>query len=207
LWVQLLSFALELSLPLRTSGACLSTSESEGFLPYLGFDLNYPYVLDLKNPVDPHSYDGVIEVFTIRSWDKLQSEDKPISSRKVKGFISDYKEDQFGFCTPIEQKIYQNVGSFESRPYFEKADDFDRPINTKSGYFFDEPEEFMPYIEKSYSLKLEKKIDTEISNLISSLKIDDGILEKKYISSAAGYTFIDSQNGTDSITFFDQRGY
>jgi hypothetical protein len=36
--VQFLSLALELSLPLRTSGARLSTAESERFLPDLGFD-------------------------------------------------------------------------------------------------------------------------------------------------------------------------
>lgn len=169
--------------------------------------LNYPYVLDLKNPIDPHSYDGVIETFTIRSWDTLQSEDKPISSRKVRGAISNYKEDQFGFCVPIEQNIYFYNQNFVTRPYLEYGDVGEKIISIKNGYFHDEIQEINPYDEKSLANKLQEHLDVEIANLISTSPQDNNTVGKKYISSATGYTFIDSQNGTDSIAFFDQRGY
>ena len=183
------------------------TMQGDGSKPFIHSVLNYPYVLELENPLDPHSYDGVIEIFAKRSFDRMQSEEKPLSSRKIKGAISNYVEDQFGFCIPIEQKIYFYNESFKIRPYLEFRDFVERFEEIKHGYFHDEIETFEPYEEKALKLKFDSILDEDISELIATSTQTSDAVGKKYISSATGYTFIDSQNGTDSIAFLDQRGY
>ena len=171
---------------------------------YQLLDLLYPFVLDLEGPNDPGSYDGVIEPFTIRSWITRQSIDRPYSARRVRGAISNFHEDQFGTSIEISQKRFIKVQKI--RPYMEYGDGYNRPIEPKHGYFADEPNFVIPMVEKSLENELSKKIDPEISKVLSSVSINSTNLGSDFLSSTSGYTFFDNENGTDSIAFFDQKG-
>ena len=173
---------------------------------YQLLELAYPYVLDTPGQVSPGVYDGIIEPFTIRSWTTLESNDRPFSARRVRGGLSAYHEDQFGICTPIEQKIFFSNGESRARPYSEYGDEYNELIDQKFGYFANEPDISNPFLEKTKEEIFTTLVGRDFTEalLLSDSAFDE--IGKDYISSTAGYTFIDSENGTDSIAFFDQKG-
>jgi hypothetical protein len=187
-----------------TSYITMQGDESTG---YQLLDLVYPYVLDLPGQLDPGAMDGVIEPFTIRSWATRQSIDRPHSARRVRGAISDAHEDQFGYCVQIEQKIFFLEKEKGIRPYLEYGDDNNRPVDIKSGYFANEIINPSFFEEKTKEQQFANEIGIEFAEALkeSDSAFDD--IGKIYISSTAGYTFMDKQNGTDSIAFLDQMGF
>ena len=174
---------------------------------YQLIDLIYPYVLDLPGQLDPGAMDGVIEPFAIRSWATRQSIDRPYSARRVRGAIADAHEDQFGYCVLIEQKIYSLEKERGVRPFLEYGEDNDRPLDIKTGYFANEIIKPSFFEEKTKERQFANLAGEEFAEALreSDSAFDD--IGKIYISSAAGYTFIDKQNGTDSIAFLDQMGF
>ncbi len=190
-----------------TSPASYITMQGDPSSGYQLIDLIYPYVLDLSGPKDPGTMDGVIEPFVIRSWATRQSIDRPHSSRRVRGALSNFHEDSFGYCVPIEQKIFYVNKDSKTRAYLEYGDDSNRPLDIKNGYFANDPTEISSFEERTKELQFAQLVGEEFA---LALKDSDSAFDdvgKIYISATAGYTFVDRENGTDSIAFLDQKGF
>lgn len=166
----------------------------------------YPVVLDEVSPIDPGQLDGVIEPFPIRSTATRQATESSFMSRRVRGGISGHHIDVFGYSIPIEQRVYLESTGGPTRPFQEYG--VDSLVGDKQiSYFADDVLNSDPYLEdKIRKVRGVSKVDDEMLNVL--LAMGDGFesLITGYRSSAAGYTFIDSFNGTDSIAFADRRG-
>lgn len=166
----------------------------------------YPVVLDEVSPIDLGQLDGVIEPFPIRSTVTRQATESSFMSRRIRGGISGHHVDVFGYSIPIEQKVYQGSTGGPTRPFQEYG--VDSLVGDKQiSYFADDVVMPDPYLEdKIRKVREITKVDDEILEVL--LGMGDGFesLIRGYRSSAAGYTFIDSMNGTDSIVFADRRG-
>jgi hypothetical protein len=173
---------------------------------YQLIDLLYPYVLDTPGQIGPGTYDGVIEPFGIRSQATLESTDRPFSARRVRGGISDSHEDQFGRCTLIDQKKFITMGETRTRPYIEYGDEYNELIDQKFGYFANEPDVEDPFFEKTKEDFFSQIVGKELTEALMQSDSAFDEVGKDYISSTSGYTFIDHENGTDSIAFMDQKG-
>lgn len=165
----------------------------------------YPYVFDSFGQLDPGSYDGVIEPFPIRSLITRRILDRPFSARRVRCSISGFHENQFGELLNIDQSIFYYEFSNKVSPYLEHSDEFELPYEQKRGYFSDEILSCSPSDDSGIHSEIVEKVDEEIRDLIS-LAGRSSVLQKKYISSTSGYTFLDRENGTDSLAFLDQKG-
>lgn len=170
-------------------------------------ELLYPIVLNIEEQKSPGDLNGVLEPFVIRSQATRQNHDFPYSMRRTRGAVSNYSEDPFGFCVPIEQAIYFSEEKRQIRPFNEFGDDANRPVDQRWGYFSDEIEEYAPYNEDDDRKKLTKEIDIDMANLLGNTQNSTTAVGKRFKSSTSGYTFIDNQNGTDSIVFLDKKGY
>lgn len=192
-----------------TTATAVSYIEMQGD-PSSGYqliDLLYPVVLDTPGKVDPGSLDGVIEPLAIREYTTRQTIESPDSAHRCRASLGSAHEDPFGYSVLIDQR--KQIAGFDAgiRPYMEYGDDSNRPIEQKSGYFAEDPTGKSPFIERTKELEFSQIVGDDLANaLADSLTAFDDV-GKTYISACAGYTFIDNENGTDSIAFLDQKGF
>jgi hypothetical protein len=173
---------------------------------YQLIDLLYPYVLDTPGKIDPGSMDGVIEPLAIRDYATRQTIDRPESAHRPRASLANAHEDPFGYSVLIEQRKI-NVGYDAGiRPYMEYGDDSNRPLEQKSGYFAEDPTGKSPFRERTKELEFAQIVGEDFATALSNSTTAFDDVGKTYISACAGYTFIDNENGTDSIAFLDQKG-
>lgn len=166
----------------------------------------YPVILDEVSPVDPGQLDGVIEPFPIRETVTRQSIESSFMSRRIRGGISGYHSDVFGYSIPIEQRVYLGSPGGPTRPFQEYGVE-SLVGNRQHTYFSDDVLHPDPYREDdSRNIQDMTKLDDEMFEVIRSLGSGFEDLITGYRSSSAGYTFIDTVNGTDSIAFADRKG-
>lgn len=166
----------------------------------------YPIILDEVSPIDPGQLDGVIEPFPIRATATRQAIESSFMSRRVRGGISGYHDDVFGYSIPIEQRVYLGSPGGPTRPYQEYGIE-SLVENKQPTYFADDTSHPDPYREdSSRNIKDTTKIDDEMLSILLSIGTGFEGLITGYRSSSAGYTFIDTVNGTDSIAFADRKG-
>jgi len=189
----------------------ISKLEPVGYIQSEDLQAVYPVILDDISPVDPGNLDGVIEPFSIRNTATRKSTEGPYSSRRIRGGISGYGEDLFGYNIPLQQIIYSQGHQGQTRPYQEYGIDSLADSNHGFSYLSDEPVTPDSYTEKDSGLWDESATsiysDSEIVLSLSGTQSRFTPYGTGFRSSAAGYTYIDNVNGTDSITFFDRKGY
>jgi hypothetical protein len=173
---------------------------------YQLIDLLYPYVLDTPGKIDPGSMDGVIEPLAIRDYATRQTIDRPESARRARASIASAHEDPFGYNVLIEQQKILVGYDAGIRPYLEYGDDSNRPLEQKMGYFAEDPTGKSPFRERTKELEFAQIVGEDFAAALSNSTTAFDDVGKTYISACAGYTFIDNENGTDSIAFLDQKG-
>jgi hypothetical protein len=173
---------------------------------YQLIDLIYPYVLDTPGKIDPGSMNGVIEPLSIRDYATKQTIDRPDAARRPRASLGSAHEDPFGYSVLIEQRRMIANNDPGIRPYMEYGDDSNRPIEQKTGYFAEDPTGKSPFKEKTKELEFAQIVGEDFAAALSNSTTAFDDVGKTYISTCAGYTFIDNENGTDSIAFLDQKG-
>jgi hypothetical protein len=185
--------------------------EPVGYIQSEDLQMLYPVILDDVSPVDPGNLDGVIEPFTIRDTATRRSVEGSYSSRRIRGGISSYGEDLFGYNIPLQQIIYSEGYGGMTRPYQEYGIDSLADSNHGFSYLSDDPVTPSPYIEDDdriwESSATPINDDDEIVSALSGSMSRFTPYGAGFRSSAAGYTYLDNVNGTDSIAFFDRKGY
>lgn len=189
----------------------IGTVEPVSYIQDTDLHALYPIILDDASPVDPGSLDGVLEPFTIRDTATRRSTEGSYSSRRVRGGISGYGEDPFGYNIPLQQIIYSYGYEGTTRPYQEYGiDSIGRSAHGFS-YFAGEPVTPQTYFEDdSREWDASTTViynDSEIISALSGTQSRFTPYGVGFRSSATGYTYFDNVNGTDSITFFDRKGY
>ena len=173
---------------------------------YQLIDLIYPYVLDTPGKIDPGSMNGVIEPLSIRDYATKQIIDRPDAARRPRASLGSAHEDPFGYNVLIEQRKMIANNDPGIRPYMEYGDDSNRPIEQKTGYFAEDPTGKSPFKEKTKEFEFSQIVGEDFAAALSNSTTAFDDVGKMYISTCAGYTFIDNENGTDSIAFLDQKG-
>ena len=185
--------------------------EPVGYILSEDLQMLYPVILDDVSPVDPGNLDGVIEPFVIRDTATRRSTEGSHSSRRIRGGISGYGEDLFGYNIPLQQLVYSEGYGGMTRPYQEYGIESLADSNHGFSYLSDEPVTPDAYFEDNDRLWTASATnienDTEIVNALSGSQSRFTPYGVGFRSSAAGYTYLDNVNGTDSIAFFDRKGY
>lgn len=170
----------------------------------------YPVILDNVSPVDPGVLDGVIEPFLIRDTVTRRSIEGSISSRRIKGSLSGFSEDLFGYNIPLLQRVYFESYEGNTRPYQEYGIDTLVESSSRLSYIADDPIESEPFREDdsdNWGAGTTIANDTEILAALSGSNSTFSRFGSGFRSSATGYTYLDNVNGTDSIAFMDRKGY
>jgi hypothetical protein len=166
----------------------------------------YPVILDEASPIDPGLLDGIIEPLPIRQAASRMALENLRLSKGVTSDITSHHIDVFGYSIPIEQKVYDVSNENRTRPFQEYG--VESLIQEKAmSYFADDPVTSSPYYEdKSKEARTLYKVDDEMLDVIEAMDSQLQTIGIDYRSASAGYTFIDSLNGTDSIAFMDRKG-
>jgi len=166
----------------------------------------YPVILDEVSPIDPGLLNGIIEPLPIRQAASRTALENVRLSKGVTSDITSHHIDVFGYSIPIEQKVYDVATQNSTRPYQEYG--VESLIQEKAmSYFADDPITSSPYYEdKSKESRSLYKVDDEMLSVIEAMGTQLRTFGIDYRSAAAGYTFIDGINGTDSIVFMDRKG-
>ena len=177
--------------------------------PGLGYqliDLIYPHVLDTPGQINPGTMNGVIEPLAIRDYATRQIIDRPDSARRPRAALGSAHEDPFGYSVLIEQRKMIANEDAGTRPYLEYGDDSSRPMEQRVGYFAEDPTGKSPFKERTKEFELAQIVGEDFAIALANSTTAFDEVGKTYISACAGYTFIDNENGTDSIAFLDQKG-
>jgi hypothetical protein len=184
------------------------------FLEDGGCSMIYPYILFNVSMKDPDQMDGVIEPLTIRSRASRNSIDWPFEAHRVSGFFMGGAEDSRGWSCPIVQQINLRHTSFE--PYEDGGYEFMGQTMSGSvyieGHLHDDHETLLPWVDSSDYVEAYEDL-ADVRNSVSHEKnlfelafghmsgSIDGMNDRDYKSSTAGFQYIGSLQGTDSIAY------
>ena len=162
----------------------------------------YPSILSAVGFADPVFSDGSISIFEDRRELALLIHVLPFAKRGLKGFISNFSIDTDFRQYPISQeKLLSNDDNhFKVSNYIEAQYD---ELNPSSQTFADMPEKpSSPFNDSDDYQDWSSKIGNSITENIYESNITT--TPREFISSAAGWTFVDIYNGTDSLVYSDR---
>jgi len=162
----------------------------------------YPSILSNAGLSDPIFSDGAVGVFEHRREQAGVVYVPSYAKRGAKAFISNHSTDTDFRSYEIDQKrkIVTNNENLKVSMFIEAEYD---SLVPDSQAFFDMPEmPSTPFLDGSDMDDWKSKINDEITSFVDDLTHQT--TPREFISSAAGWTFINNVNGTDSIAYSDR---
>jgi len=166
--------------------------------------LTFPILTSDNDQSENYIYDGAIEPFPIREVVSFFSLEAPFQARGIKGSLMAVNEDQHRSCDDV-LTIYEFDHTQNIIAFLDMVDMFEGRV-PMNGYFIYDKAIILPFVDAKYSRNCQTST-TYTSDMIVALSAQgmtgstDNYVSFKHRAAVAGWDYVNSYSGTDSIAF------